>query len=162
MAVLPILTLPNPVLRQKAKKVNTIDHSIRKLVDDMLETMHASSGRVGLAAPQIGVSLRVIVIGIPEEEDIVLINPEIVKLNGERVLEEGCLSIPGYYGNVTRAETLTVKGRNREGKEIRIKAKELLAQAMEHELDHLNGKLYIDHLDSPEALHKIVAEETEP
>ena len=161
MAIFSIRTLPDPVLRQKAKRVRTIDSSIQKLISDMLETMHADNGRVGLAAPQIGVSLRVIVIGIPEEEDIVLINPEIVKRKGERLIDEGCLSVPGYVGQVKHAETVTVKGHNQNGKEIRIKADGLLAQALEHEIDHLNGVLYIDHLEDMEQLRKIEPEETE-
>ena len=161
MAVLPIHTLPEPVLRQKAKRVRNIDGSIKKLIADMLETMHSTPGRVGLAAPQIGVSLRVIVIGIPEEEDIVLINPEIVRKKGERLIGEGCLSIPGYTGQVTRAESVTAKGLDQNGKEIRIKAEGLLAQALEHEIDHLNGMLYIDHLESMDKLQKIEPEETE-
>lgn len=127
----------------------------------MLETMHAEDGRVGLSAPQVGVSLRVLVIGLPEEEDIVLINPEIVKKNGERLIDEGCLSVPGYVGQVGHAETVTVKGRNQNGKEIRIKADDLLAQALEHEIDHLNGVLYIDHLEDMAQLRKIEPEETE-
>ncbi|MFC2066047.1 peptide deformylase [Chloroflexota bacterium] len=161
MAVLPIRVLPDPVLKQKAKRIKTIDNSIKKLIADMLETMHADSGRVGLAAPQIGVSLRVIVIGIPEEEDIVLINPEIARRAGERLISEGCLSVPGYVAQVNRAESVTVKGRNQNGKEIRIKADGLLAQALEHEIDHLNGLLYIDHLENMDMLHKIDAEEGE-
>ena len=161
MAVLPIRTLPDPVLRQKAKRVRTIDGSIQKLIADMLETLHADPGRVGLAAPQIGVSLRVIVVGIPDEEDIILVNPEIVRRKGERLVSEGCLSVPGYVGQIGRAETVTAKGRDAGGKEIRIKAEGLLAQALEHEIDHLNGKLYIDHLGSIDDLHKIEAEETE-
>ena len=161
MAILPIRTLPDPVLRQKAKKVRNIDNSITKLIADMLETMHADPGRVGLAAPQVGASLRVIIIGIPEQEDIVLINPEIVKRDGERFINEGCLSIPGYFGEIKRAESVTVKGRDQNWKEVRIKAEDLLAQALEHEIDHLNGLLYVDHLDSINDLHKIEAEEPE-
>ena len=161
MTVLPIHTLPDTVLKQKAKRVRTIDGSVKKLVGDMIETMHADPGRVGLAAPQVGVSLRVIVIGIPEQEDIVLINPEVVRRRGENLVNEGCLSIPGYFGQIERAESVTVKGRNQNGKEIRIKAEGLLAQTLEHEIDHLNGVLYIDHLESPNELHKIEAEETE-
>jgi len=160
MAVLSIRTLPDPVLRRKAKRVRTIDGSIKKLIADMLETMHADPGRAGLAAPQIGVSLRVIVIGMPGEEDIVLINPEIVKKSGERLLDEGCLSLPGYFAEIKRAESVTVKGGDRNGKEIRIKATGLLAQALEHEIDHLNGQLYIDHLESMDKLRKVEGEET--
>ena len=161
MTVLPILALPAPVLRQKAKRVRAIDGSIKKLIADMLETMHAEPGRVGLAAPQVGVSLRVVVIGIPDEEDIILINPEIVRRKGERRLNEGCLSVPGYVGEITRSESVTVKGRDASGKEIRIKGEGLLAQALEHELDHLNGQLYVDHLESMDELRKVEEEETE-
>jgi peptide deformylase len=161
MAVLPIRTLPDPVLREKAKRVRTIDGSIKELIADMLETMHADPGRVGLAAPQIGVSLRVVVIGIPDEEDLILINPEIVRRKGERLVNEGCLSVPGYVGQINRAELVTAKGRDPSGKEIRIKGEGLLAQALEHEIDHLNGHLYIDHLESMDNLRKIEAGETE-
>jgi len=161
MAVLPIRSLPDPVLRQKAKRVRTIDTSIKSLINDMLETLRAEPGRVGLAAPQIGIPLRVIVIGLPEEEEnVVIINPEIVKKRGERLVDEGCLSVPGYLGEVKRAESVTVKGRDQNGKETRIKAEGLLAQALEHEIDHLNGTLYLDHLEGINQLHKIELEET--
>lgn len=160
MAVIPIRVLPDPILRQKAKRVRTIDGSIRKLIADMVETMHAAPG-VGLAAPQVGVPLRVIVIGIPEEENIAIINPQIVRRTGERLVNEGCLSVPGYVGQIKRAESVRAKGRDQNGKEIRIKADELLAQALEHEIDHLNGVLYIDHLESQDKLRKIEPEETQ-
>jgi peptide deformylase len=161
MAVLDIRVLPDPILRKRSKRVKTFDGSVKKLVADMLETLHANEGRVGLAAPQVGVPLRVIVIGIPEEEDIVLINPEIVRRKGERMVTEGCLSIPGYFGVVKRAESVRAKGRSLSGKEIRIKAEELLAQALEHEIDHLNGVLYIDHLEGPAQLYKVEPEVTQ-
>jgi len=157
MAILPIRAVPDPILRQKSKRVRVIDGSIQRLIGDMIETMHAASG-VGLAAPQVGVPLRVIVIGIPEGEGITLINPEIVRRTGERLVTEGCLSIPGYFGEVKRAQSVRVKGHNLSGKEIRIKAEELLAQALEHEIDHINGVLYIDHLESTDKLHKIEPE----
>ena len=159
MTVLQIRSVPDSVLKQKAKKVHTIDRSTRKLIRDMLETMHAEPGRVGLAAPQVGVPLRVIVIGMPEEEDVILINPKIVRRRGERVIDEGCLSVPGYFGQITRAESVTVKGRDQNGKEVRIKAEDLLAQVLEHEIDHLNGTLYIDHPEVRETLRKIEPEE---
>jgi len=152
MAVLQIRTLPDPVLRQKAKKVTKIDNSILKLIDDMIDTLHAEPNRAGLAAPQVGVLLRVAVIEVPEHELITLINPEIVKKEGERIVQEGCLSIPGYYGEIKRVETVKVKAKNRDGKEFRLKAQGLLAQALEQELEHLDGILYIDHLESPEKL----------
>ncbi len=161
MTILPIRSLPDPILRKKAKRVSNIDGSVKKLIGDMIETMHAEPGRVGLAAPQVGVPLRVIVINKPDEEEVVIINPEIVRRKGERVLDEGCLSIPGYIGQIKRAEQITVKGRDRNGKEIRIKAEGLLAQALEHEIDHLKGSLYIDHLESAESLRKIETEETQ-
>ena len=160
MAVLPIRVAPDPVLKQKAKRVRNIDTSIHRLIKDMLETMHDAPG-VGLAAPQVGVPLRVIVIGIPEQEDFALINPEVVKTKGERVVNEGCLSVPGYMGQLKRAESVTVKGRDPSGKEVRIKAEELLAQALEHEIDHVNGVLYIDRLESEEDLRKIEPEDVE-
>ena len=160
MAVLPICVVPDPVLRQKSKRVRSIDSSIHKLIHNMLETMHAAPG-VGLAAPQVGIPLRVIVIGLPEQEDIALINPQLVRRKGERLVSEGCLSVPGYVGQVNRAVSVTVKGRNQNGQEIRIKADELLAQALEHEIDHLNGVLYIDQLVGMTEPRKIEPEETQ-
>ncbi len=158
MAVRPIVLLPDPVLRQKAKRVPKIGASIHKLIEDMIESMYAAHG-VGLAAPQIGVSLRVIVIGLPEEEPFALINPEIVKVSGERLVEEGCLSVPGYRAELTRSKVVVAKGLSPAGKEVRIKARDdLLAQALEHEIDHINGILYIDHLPSLDALVKIEPE----
>lgn len=155
MSVLEIRTFPDPILKQKAKRVSRIDSSIRKLAADMIETMHAAPGRVGLAAPQVGIPLRLMVIGIPEDPDIVLVNPVIVKKKGERLLDEGCLSVPGFYGDVKRAESVTVRGRDLDDKEVRIKADGLLAQAIEHEVDHLDGRLYLDHLEDPDKLHKV-------
>ena len=157
----------DPVLRQKAKRVRVIDDSIQKLIDDMIETMRDAPG-VGLAANQIGVALRVVVIEIPEEDDrdnphrelYTLINPQFVKRSGERQLEEGCLSVPGYKAVVPRSVSVTVKGLNRAGKEIRIKAENnLLAEALEHELDHIDGTLYIDHLESMDELIKMEADD---
>ncbi len=161
MTVLNIRVFPDQILKQKSKRVRSIDGSLHKLIGDMIETLHAVPGRVGLAAPQVGVSLRVIVIGIPEEEDIALINPQIVRRKGERSVNEGCLSVPGYIGEIKRAETVTVKGREPTGREIRIKADELLAQVLEHEIDHLNGVLYIDQLESSDKLRKIEPEEAQ-
>jgi peptide deformylase len=147
MAVLQIRTLPDSVLRQKAKKVNKIDDSIQKLIDDMIDTIHADPTRGGLAAPQVGVLLRVAVIEVPGEELITLVNPEIVKKEGERIVQEGCLSVPGYLGERKRAVTVKVKAQNRYGKEFRLKAQGSLAQALEQEIEHLDGVLYIDHLE---------------
>jgi peptide deformylase len=127
----------------------------------MRETLHADTGRVGLAAPQVGVSLRVTVIGLPDEEDIILINAQIVRRKGQRLVSEGCLSIPGYVGELYRAESVTAKGLDLSGKEIRIKGEGLLSQALEHEIDHLNGILYVDHLESTDTLRKIEPEDVE-
>jgi peptide deformylase len=148
MAVLRITKVPEPVLRTRTSKVRKIDASILKLIDDMIETMHDAPG-VGLAAPQVGVSLRICVIHIPGDDVVTLINPEIVRRSGERVCEgEGCLSLPGYKGAVPRAEKVVVKGLDRDGKMVRYHAEELFAEAIEHELDHLDGKLYFDYLGS--------------
>lgn len=155
MARRKIRTVPDPVLREPARKVPLIDSSVLKLIDDMIDTLRAASG-VGLAAPQVGVSLRVAVIEIPGEDVITLINPEIVKKKGERVIVEGCLSVPGYQGDVKRAVTVKVKARNRDGREVRITATDdILAQALEHEIDHLDGRLYTDLVESPESLWEI-------
>jgi peptide deformylase len=127
----------------------------------MLETMHAEEGRVGLAANQIGVSLRVTVICLPEGEDIILVNPEIVRRKGERLVTEGCLSVPGYVGQLVRAETVTARGLDIDGKPVRLKAEGLLAQALEHETDHLDGKLYIDYPGCLDTLRKVEPEDME-
>ena len=158
MAVLQIRTLPDPVLRQKAKKVTKIDKSVQKLIDDMIDTLHADPNRAGLAAPQVGVLLRIAVIELPEQELITLINPEIVKREGERIVQEGCLSIPGYFGEIKRAVTVKVKAQDRYGKQFRLKAEEFMAQALEQEIEHLDGILYIDHLESREKLFEVVQE----
>jgi peptide deformylase len=161
MAVLPIVTLPDPVLRRKTKRIRAIDKSVRKLVADMRETLHAEEGRVGLAAPQVGVSLRVAVICLPGDKDIILINPEIVRRKGQRLVSEGCLSVPGYVGELYRAESVTAKAQDLAGKPFRIKAEGLLAQALEHETDHLNGMVYIDRMENLDSLRKIGPEDTE-
>ncbi len=159
MAVLKIRTLPDPVLRQKAKKVTRIDNSVWKLIDDMIDTLRAEPNRAGLAAPQVGVLLRIAVIELPEQELITLINPEIVKKEGERIVREGCLSIPGYFGEIERAVTVKVRAKDRHGKVFRLKAEGLLAQALEQEIEHLDGILYIDHLNSEEKLFEAIEEE---
>ena len=160
MAVLPLRVAPDPILRQRAKRVRAIDAYIKKLAEDMVDSMHEYNG-VGIAAPQVGVSLRVIVIEIPDEPVITLINPEIVKKTGERDVSEGCLSIPGYRGDIKRAETVLAKGQGLDGKEVRIKATDLLAQALEHEVGHILGSLYIDLLESMDNLHKLPPDEEE-
>ena len=155
MSVLPMRYLPDPVLRQQAKKIGKVPPNFKKYTDDMIETMHAEQG-VGLAANQVGSLQKVAVIQLPDwEEALVLINPEIVRREGEREVEEGCLSIPGYRGLVKRSERVRARALDLNGKVIRIKAEGLLAQALEHETDHLNGILYIDRLVSRDSLWKI-------
>ncbi len=161
MAVLPMVTYPDPVLRRKAMRVTSIDGSIGRLIDDMVETMHETGG-VGLAAPQVGIPLRVAVIELPGEETIVLVNPKIVKRSGERQVEEGCLSLPGYRGEIQRSVKVTAKGLDRYGREIRIKGEGLLAQALEHEIDHLNGTIYIDHLEGIDKLFPVAPDVETP
>ena len=142
--------VPDPILRQQAKKINPIPQSLGKYTDDMIETMHDEHG-VGLAANQVGSLRKVAVIQLPEwDEALVLINPEIIRREGEREVEEGCLSIPGYRGTVKRSERVRARALDLNGKVIKIKAEGLLAQALEHETDHLNGYLYIDRLVSRE------------
>ena len=159
MSLLHLRTIPDPVLRQKARRVSKIDDALHKLIDDMLDTMRDADG-VGLAANQVGVLQRVVVIEIPEEDQTrVLINPEIVRREGERVVEEGCLSIPGFRGELVRSVKVRVRALDRDGKPMRFKAEGLLAQALEHETDHINGFLYIDHLESPDKLWKLQPQE---
>ena len=160
MAIRAMCHLPDPVLRQKAKRVPTVDKSVQQLIDDMVETMQQANG-VGLAAPQVGVSLRVIVLQVPGEEPIAIVNPEIVKRTGEQEVAEGCLSFPGYAGEIKRSALVTVKGLDRQGKPTRIKATGLMAETLQHEIDHLNGILYIDHLESQDKLYKIKPETQE-
>jgi peptide deformylase len=155
MPVLSIQHFPeDPVLRQKAKRVHAFTDSIQRLIDNMIETMQQAKG-VGLAAPQVGVSLRVIVVQMPEEKPVVIINPEIMLQTGVQEVTEGCLSVPGYYGEIRRSASVTVKGLDRQGKKLKVKATGLLAEALEHEIDHLDGKLYIDHVENETRLHKI-------
>ncbi len=160
MAIHKIITAENPILRKKAKKVHRFDPSIQRLIDDMFETMHAANG-VGLAAPQIAQSIRVFVAAY-EDRKIAMVNPEIIKTEGEEPGTEGCLSIPGYAGdNIRRATMVIVKGQNARGKEIRERAEGWLARILQHEIDHLDGILFIDRLDRPEDLREVRAEEEE-
>lgn len=157
MAVRTIVTVPDPVLRRKAKKVTTFDKDLQVLIDDMIETMRAAPG-VGLAAPQVGVSQRVIVVeyGEGEEEDenvpkklYAVVNPEIVEASPERVTGvEGCLSIPRMMGEVERHERIVVKGLNRYGKPVKYKLSGWTARIFQHEIDHLEGILYTDRATS--------------
>lgn len=155
MAIRKIVCVPDPILRQKAKKIKDIDFPLRVLIEDMIETVKASNG-AGLAAPQVGESIRLIVINTFEDsEPTALINPQVVRQEGSRKIQEGCLSVPGYYGEVTRSEIVKVKALDKDGKKINIKATGLTAQALEHEIDHLEGILYIDYIKDKGELHKI-------
>jgi peptide deformylase len=154
MAVRPILNFDQPVLREKAKKVARVDTSIQRLIDDLAETMLAAPG-AGLAAPQIGVPLRVCVVKGDDNQIWALVNPTIVKSDGTQVGYEGCLSYPGWVGEVARYETVVVKGRNRHGKEVRIKSSGFTARAFQHELDHLDGILFIDRLTNLDTLRRV-------
>lgn len=162
MAERQILLYPNEILRQRSRKVTKIDRSIQQLIDDMAETLRKARG-VGLAAPQVGELWRVVLIQLPEDEDdphagklLVLVNPEIIKAEDDDwEPDEGCLSLPGYVANVRRFYRVTAKALDRRGKEFRIKGEGLLAQAIQHEIDHLNGVLFIDHLPSLDHLRRI-------
>ena len=149
LSILTILEFPDERLRKKAAVVKTVDDKIKKLVDDMLETMYESKG-VGLAATQVDVHQRVIVIDVSEEKDapLFLINPEIIEKDGIKESEEGCLSVPGFYEKVKRAEHIRVKALNREGQSFEFEARDLLAVCVQHEMDHLNGKLFVDYISS--------------
>ncbi|MEQ1528176.1 MAG: peptide deformylase [Methylococcales bacterium] len=147
MSILTILEFPDERLRKKAAPVQKVDESIKKLVEDMLETMYESNG-VGLAATQVNVHQRVIVIDISEEKDapLCLINPEIIAKDGEEEASEGCLSVPGFFEIVKRAERITVRALNKKGETFELEATELLAICVQHEMDHLEGKLFVDYL----------------
>ena len=143
MSPLQIRKIGDPVLRTKAKKIDEITEKINDLIDNMFETMYAEDG-IGLAAPQVGILKRIAVVDIQEDNKIVLINPEIIEEEGKAVMEEGCLSIPGETGDVIRAEKIKVRTLDRDGNEIEFKAEGLEARAIQHEIDHLDGILFID------------------
>lgn len=149
MAILEIRTYPDPVLTKKAESVEKFDKALRRLLDDMAETMYAAPG-VGLAAPQIGVSLRAIVVDasprVEGAELIKLINPVITCEEGQLVCEEGCLSVPGFAVELTRAAKICVEGFDEYGKPVNIETNTFLAAVLQHEIDHLDGVLFIDHL----------------
>jgi peptide deformylase len=149
MSVLDICTYPNPVLRQKAEPVEKVDGEICKLIDDMVETMYNAPG-IGLAANQVGRAIRVVVIDLQKPDCpsglLALINPEIVHAQGEVTFEEGCLSVPDFFSNVRRYGEVTVQALDRNEEPVEIKASGLLAVVLQHEIDHLEGKLFIDRL----------------
>ena len=147
MAIRNILHFPDPRLRQVATPVESVDGEIRKLVDDMAETMYDAPG-IGLAATQIDVHKRVIVMDLSRDRSdlLVLINPEILSGEGSQKLEEGCLSVPGIYEKVTRYEKVRIRALDRDGKQFELDAEELLAVCIQHEIDHLDGKVFVDYL----------------
>ncbi|MES0327175.1 MAG: peptide deformylase [Gammaproteobacteria bacterium] len=147
MTQLEILHYPDDRLRTKAKPVTKVDDQIRQLVDDMFETMYVAPG-IGLAATQVNVHQQVIVIDVSEEKNqpLCLINPEIIESDGEEESEEGCLSVPDIYDKVKRSGLVTVKALDRDGREYTLKAAGLLAMCIQHEMDHLQGKLFVDYL----------------
>ena len=147
MALLQILEFPDPRLRNRAQPVAQVDAALRTLIDDMFETMYAAPG-IGLAATQVNVAKRVLVIDLSERRDepLALINPEILQRAGVEETEEGCLSVPGYFDKVTRAEQIRVRALDRDGKQIEFDADGLLAVCIQHEIDHLDGKLFVDYL----------------
>ncbi len=153
MVVRRILTADEPILLEKTKRVADFDASLHRLLEDLLETMREAPG-IGLAANQVGVPLQVAVIEI-DGKITELINPKLVRRSGSVVDWEGCLSIPGFVAEVERAEKVTIKARDRHGKEFRVKGDELLGRALQHEIDHLNGVLYIDYLESLEELVRV-------
>ena len=150
MTIKPLIILPDPVLRQVSEPIGTVDDGVRRLADDMLETMYDAPG-IGLAAIQIGVPRRMLVLDVSKEDEgrqpLVFINPEVVRSSEERsAYEEGCLSIPDYYAEVERPAAITVSYLDREGRQQSIDADGLLATCLQHEIDHLNGVLFIDHI----------------
>ena len=167
MAVRDLIFADDPSLRKKSRKVKDFEEALQALIDDMVETMQAANG-AGLAAPQIGVLERVIVIQLPEDEEdpqsgklFTLCNPQIIRAAGEEESEEGCLCLPGYAGEAKRATSVTIKAQDRHGKKVRIKAEGFLARVFQHEVDHLDGILYIDRVESPDKIRRIVPPEDE-
>ncbi|MDM9983263.1 peptide deformylase [Bartonella henselae] len=150
MPMRPLVIVPDPILREISKPVEYIDSAVQKLADDMLETMYHAQG-IGLAAIQIGIPLRMLVLDVSRNDEqknpLVIINPEVLWLSDERnIYKEGCLSIPEYFAEVERPKRLCVRYQNREGKQTEIEADDLLATCLQHEIDHLNGRLFIDYL----------------
>ena len=149
MSILSILEFPDDRLRKKAAAVKSVDNKIKTLLSDMLETMYDAHG-VGLAATQVNVHLQVIVMDVSEDknEPLILINPVLIEKDGVKEAEEGCLSVPGFFEKVTRAEHIRVKALDANGQTFELEARDLLAVCIQHEMDHLNGKLIVDYISS--------------
>jgi peptide deformylase len=160
MTIRPLVAANHGVLRQRAQRVTAFGAALQPLVEDMIETMRFNNG-VGLAAPQVGIPARLVVIELPvaeeeaetpETELYVLCNPEIVRRQGEEEAVEGCLSLPGFAGEVPRATSVIVKAQDRQGRPLRIEAEGFLARVLQHEIDHLQGRLYVDRVESPDKI----------
>ena len=160
MAIRQIRLNGNEILRKKAREVDTVDDKIRELLHDMLETMHKYNG-VGLAGPQVGILKRVIVIDLYDgEEPLLLVNPKIIKSKGKQEVDEGCLSFPNEYAKIIRPKEVVVEALNENGEKVKIVAKDLLAQALSHEIDHLDGILFVDNM-IPGTLQYVEPEDNE-
>ena len=153
MAILDILKLPDPALKRVSEPVTQFDDALRAFIDDLEETRQHGPAAVGIAAPQVGYAKRIVIIDcsttrkpVPNHGRLVLINPEIIEKDGVTVTEEGCLSVPGYYEEVERAEHIRVRFLNRDGEHVEMEAEDLLAICIQHEMDHLDGKLFVDYL----------------
>lgn len=153
MAVKPIVPFGDPILRKTARPVEAVDARTLKILDDLVETLYDEEGRAGLAAPQIGILRRLLVMDCGEGL-IELINPEIVEMDGEQTGPEACLSYPGYYGYVKRADRVKVKTLNRQGETVILEGEGYLARCMQHEIDHLNGILFVDHVQDGWLYHE--------
>ncbi|MGE3796689.1 MAG: peptide deformylase [Thermomicrobiales bacterium] len=168
MALMEIILEGDPRLRQKSTRIRSVDDGLRKIAADMFETMLDAPG-VGLAGPQVGVMRRIIVVHLPsgyvQDEDpeisLILINPEIVKGQGKEYGQEGCLSIPGWVGDVPRMTTITVKAVDLDNRHVRIKAEGMLARVLQHEIDHLDGILFVDRVEDRTTLFEVVEEVAE-
>ena len=161
MATRSIVTVGHPVLRQRAKKSHRVDESVKQLVDDLIDTVSATPNGAGLAANQIAVPLRALVTYVDQKPQV-FINPEIVEESEEvDEAEEGCLSIPGWYGPVWRKERVTVRALNEKGKQFKVKAADFEARVLQHEIDHLNGVLFIDRMEDKTQLHRVESDEEE-
>lgn len=168
MAIREVLTMEHPALREKSKRVRVFGPPLQQLIDDMLETMRDEPG-IGLAANQVGVLQRVIVVELPEDEEdpqsgktYAVVNPKITKFGREEeIMEEGCLSVPGLVGDVWRSTEVVVTGQDTLGKRLRVKARGMLARVFQHEIDHIDGVLFIDHIDDPANIRSIVKPEEE-
>ncbi len=158
MATLEILKYPNPILKKKARALKKVDDDTLRLIADMIETMHEAPG-VGLAAPQVGRSIRLIVVDVGEGP-IAMINPKIKKRSGEQVFVEGCLSVPNLEAPVKRSETIVVQGLGRDGAPLTVEAAGLISTVFQHEIDHLDGKLFIDRVSDPADIRPMTRTET--